>query len=66
MSENLIYTSKGNLPVSELRREVKWDFQRNYIKHVEIYYHGDELVKEGADVYQLPEGTEFNLSQGKL
>lgn len=66
MSEALVYTKYGNLPEASLRREVVWEFAPNSIKHRELYWHGDEIVKESADVYLLPEGHVFNVSQGQL
>jgi hypothetical protein len=47
----LIWTSKGNLPVDELKHEVEWDVQPGYIKFVERYRLGDEIVKESAHAF---------------
>lgn len=52
----LIYTSKGNLPVSSLKLETDWDINPNggYIKFVERYRSGDgEVVRESAHVYSF-------------
>ena len=52
MSKPLIYTSKGNVPVSSLTYEHHWDNQADYIKFVEIYRDATgEVVKESAHVY---------------
>jgi hypothetical protein len=47
----LIWTTKGNIPVDELKHEAEWDVQKDYIKFVERYRLGDEIVKESAHVY---------------
>lgn len=47
----LIYTIKGNLPVENLRYEPHWEDTEDYIKFVETYYLGDEVVKQSAHVY---------------
>lgn len=50
----LIYTSKGNLPISTLKYEHEWHFDPNYIKFVERYRdESGEVVKESAHVYSL-------------
>lgn len=62
----LIYTAKGNLPISSLNEKKGWDFTNTSIVYWEEYYQGDELVKRNAAVFQLPEGTCFNLQNGNL
>lgn len=49
--EPLIYTSKGNLPVASLTYETAWEVLPSYIKFVERYRLGEEVVKESAHVY---------------
>ena len=52
MTEPLIYTSKGNLPISSLILETAWDVQTDYIKFVERYLDSEgEIVRESAHVY---------------
>lgn len=51
MSEPLIYTSRGNLPVSSLDYETRWEDTPDYIKFVEVYRLDDEVVRESAHVY---------------
>ena len=52
MDEPLIYTSRGNLPVSSLRLETAWDINDAYIKFVERYRdEAGEVVRESAHVY---------------
>lgn len=50
--EPLIWTSKGNLPISTLTYQTAWDVQDAYIKFVERYLDAaGEVVKESAHVY---------------
>lgn len=50
--EPLIFTSKGNVPLSTLTLETEWDLQETYIKFVERYRDSTgEVVKESAHVY---------------
>jgi hypothetical protein len=51
---DLIYTSKGNLPVKELEFKVEWIFIHDGVCLKEIYTHNGEIVKEGAHVYKIP------------
>lgn len=64
---DLIYTSKGNLPITELTRKVDWQFSPTQITLVETYTdkQGDE-VKRGADVFILPSNMSITLEQGAL
>lgn len=48
--EPMVWTSKGNLPQSTLRRVIVWEDEPNYTKMTERYYLGDEVVKESCDV----------------
>jgi hypothetical protein len=51
----LIYTSKGNVPVSSLTYEPRWEHSPgNYLKFVEQYRDASgEVVKESAHVYKF-------------
>jgi hypothetical protein len=52
--EPLIYTSKGNVPISSLTYETEWDVNPAYIKFVERHRDSTgEVVKESAHVYDL-------------
>lgn len=52
MNEPLIYTIKGNVPVSALTYSTEWDVQEAYIKFTERYKdESGEVVKESAHVY---------------
>lgn len=46
----LIFTTKGNVPISDLRQEVTWRVEPDQIHFIETYYLGDEVVKQSAHV----------------
>jgi hypothetical protein len=46
----LIYTSRGNMPIASLQREVRWENTEDYVKFVEIYRFEGEVVIESANV----------------
>ncbi len=48
--EPLIYTIKGNLPVSSLRHETAWHDDAECTVFRETYYLGDEVVKQSVHV----------------
>lgn len=48
--EPLIWTSKGNLPISCLQHDMRWEETDMYIKFVERYTLDGEVVKESAHV----------------
>jgi hypothetical protein len=50
-NEPLVYTIKGNLPVSSLTYRTDWVVNEGFIKFTETYLDGDEVVKESAHVY---------------
>jgi hypothetical protein len=54
MQENevpLIHTRKGNLPISELQYEVRWEETQQYVKMIETYYLAGEPVLDSTHVY---------------
>ena len=51
MSEPLIHTSRGNLPVASLEYATRWEDAQDYIKFVETYKLDGEVVRESAHVY---------------
>ena len=52
MTEPLIYTSKGNVPIASLAYETEWTVNDDYIKFVERHRDASgEVVKESAHVY---------------
>jgi hypothetical protein len=52
MSEPLIYTSKGNLPVASLVYAPRWEEADEYIKFSETWTLDGEVVKENAHIYK--------------
>lgn len=48
--EPLIYTVRGNLPVSQLTQKVLWEDRAEYVKCIEQYWLADELVKQSVFV----------------
>lgn len=51
MTEPLIHTSRGNLPIASLQYETRWEDAPDYIKFVEVYRLDGEVVRESAHVY---------------
>lgn len=51
MEQPMIYTSMGNVPVSDLEYQTEWDVQETHIKFTERYLLGDEVVRQSAHVY---------------
>lgn len=50
MSEPLIYTTKGNLPIAQLAYSHRWEDTPDYIKFIETYKLADEVVRESVHV----------------
>jgi hypothetical protein len=48
--EPLVYTTKGNLPLSSLERFFWWEDTPEYTKFVQGYKLNGEVVSQGADV----------------
>lgn len=63
----MIYTLKGNIPISLLRRELEWVFSPVQVTLVERYFDtmGEE-VKTGADIFKLPENMTIQMTEGNL
>lgn len=53
MSEPLVWTTKGNLPISTLQHRVDWSVTPEQIIFTESYFLGDELVKKSSHVKVL-------------
>jgi len=51
MDEPLIYTTKGNVPVSSLTYQNEWMVNDDFIKFTERHLLDGEVVKESAHVY---------------
>jgi len=50
MTQPLIHTTKGNLPVADLTHEVEWHITVDQIIFVETYRLGGEVVKQSSHV----------------
>lgn len=48
--EPLIYTTRGNLPLSSLTVQTRWEDCAEYTKFVEVYLLDGEVVRESAHV----------------
>lgn len=46
--EPIIWTTRGNLPVSQLTYNVRWENTPEYVKLVETYSLNGEVVRESA------------------
>jgi hypothetical protein len=54
MDVPLIWTTKGNVPVGSLEYTTAWEIAPGeFIKFVETYKQGDEVVKQNAHIYSL-------------
>jgi hypothetical protein len=50
----LIWTTKGNVPVESLSYSTAWEIvPGEFIKFVETYKDGEEIVKQSAHIYSL-------------
>lgn len=54
----MIWTTHGNLPVSDLRYVPQWNVFQDRIEFIETYFIGDEVVKRNVHikVLELPNG----------
>jgi len=65
MSEPLIFTSKGNVPVASLRYEHKWEDNAKYTALLEFWFDGDEIVKNNVHV-MAKDGLVIGGEQAKM
>ena len=63
--EPLIWTSRGNLPISSLTYRHEWINNENETTLVEEYRLGDEIVKRSVHVY-LKKGVSAQSAIGKI
>lgn len=47
----MIWTSKGNLPIEQLKYVTAWDEDENNVRFREAYFFNGEMVRESAHVY---------------
>jgi len=50
-TEPLVYTTKGNLPISSLEYFHAWENEENHMKFIQGYKLDGEIVKQEAHVY---------------
>lgn len=65
MSEPLIWTTKGNIPLVGLTHQTEWRITEKVIVFIERYLLGDEVVKESSHV-KLLDGVETSADVGKI
>lgn len=65
MSEPLIYTKDGNLPIAELDYETRWEDTPDYTKFIETYRKDGLIVRESAHV-MTKRGMFSDVIQGKV
>jgi hypothetical protein len=66
LEEELISTSKGNLPLKDLVHKHGFAFMPNSITFWEEYFLGEESVKRNVYGYVLPFGTKMELRGGDI
>jgi hypothetical protein len=65
LEEPLIFTTKGNLPISALRYSHQWEDLETCIKFTETYTLDDEIVKQAVHV-MMKAGQESSTQQARL
>jgi hypothetical protein len=65
INEPLIYTSKGNLPISSLKYSYKWGDYVDCVIFSEIYELGEEVVKKSCHVY-VKQGVSAAVEQTEI
>lgn len=46
----LIHTMRGNMPISDLQYETRWEITEDYVKMIEVYSYQGEPVRTSAHV----------------
>jgi len=59
--EPIVYTIKGNLPISQLEYFFWWEDEENYMKFVQGYKLNGEVVKQEAHVY-MKKGQDLGVA----
>lgn len=62
----LIFTTEGNLPVSELELKVDWDITEESVVFTESYFLNNELVRQSKHVKLLKTSSELAAIQGTI
>ena len=63
--EPLIYTTKGNLLISDLEYSHKWEDTDTYTKFIETYTLNGEVVKQSAHVL-MKHGSGLGVEQAVI
>jgi hypothetical protein len=63
--EPLIFTSKGNVPISTLRYEHRWQDNEKFTMLQEFWFDGDEIVKNNVHV-MAKEGLSIGGQQAQM
>jgi hypothetical protein len=66
MDNALVFTSKGNLPESQLQFFDGWDFDQTGITYFHGYKLNGEIVKRSAARFQFPDGQTLKINQGAV
>ena len=61
----LIYTSKGNLPISDLAYRTEWEDSPEHMIMAEIYEHEGEVVRRSVHVYKK-QGAAIGAAQAEF
>ena len=64
--EPLIFTTKGNIPISGLQWQDGWEFSANGITYWSEYTLDSEVVRRDVARYQLPEGSQLSIEQSNI
>lgn len=64
-SEPLIYTTKGNMPVSELDYSTSWGENGEEIAFAEEYRHQGEIVRRSVHIMKK-RGAEMGAEQARV
>lgn len=63
--EPLVYTTKGNLPISTLEYFHGWEDTEDYTKFIQGYKLNGEVVKQEAHV-RMKKGQDLNAEQAEI
>ena len=65
MSDPLVHTSKGNLPVAECEHYIEWNDMETTMVFTEWYVHEGETVRKDVHVY-AKQGLSTEVAQPNL
>lgn len=61
----MIYTTKGNLPVSQLEYVTQWGENESEVAFAEEYRHEGELVRRSVHIMKK-KGADMGTEQGRI